>query len=844
MPSSIDKLLKILKLEAELGYENRAVVGGLEKFLPVWENESKSSNLNVEFVQSVSEKVRTYHDLDQEGRTNLLSELRDVLRSAQPAQAPAARPLPERPRPPRPPQPAPQTQPVETVSAPPENAVEPVAPAAQPANQIRRPRPGNNRLADTTQTPGLGAPLTVLNGIGPKNAQILRALSLNTLEDLLYYFPRRYDDYSQLKPINRLKYDEDVTVLGTIQSISTRSVRGGQSSMVEAVLSDGTSFLRLTWFNQPWLTQRLHEGTQIVVSGTIDMYLGRLVMNGPDWELLEQEHLHTNRIVPVYPLAARITQRWLRKIMYQTISFWASRIPDYLPATIRDSAGLLDLPTAITQAHFPDSQERLKAARERLAFDEIFFLQLGVLRQKRAWQSGTARVFETPQEWLEQQLAGLPYRLTNAQQRVLGEVQHDLEAGHPMNRLLQGDVGSGKTVVAAMAIAMVTRYGDQAALMAPTGILAEQHFRSLSRMLTEPQEATPALLQPGEIRLLVGDTSEAEKREIRENLVNGTIKVLIGTHALIEDPINFQRLQLIVVDEQHRFGVAQRALLRAKGDNPHLLVMTATPIPRSLALTVYGDLDLSVMDEMPVGRLPVETHVIHPVERERAYQLIQSQIAEGHQAFIIYPLVEKGDRDEGKAAVDEHARLQAEIFPKLKLGLLHGRMRPEEKDSVMKSFRDGEYQILVSTSVIEVGVDVPNATVMLIEGANRFGLAQLHQFRGRVGRGLAQSYCLLIPETEDEVENSRLAVMEETTDGFVLAERDLQQRGPGEFLGTRQSGFSELQMANLMDVFTIEKARQQAQALFERDPELSAPDNQLLSRSFRRFWGLGRGDLS
>lgn len=843
MPSSIDKLLKILKLEAELGYENRAVVGGLEKFLPVWENESKSSNLNLEFVQSVADKIRTYRDMDQEGRTNLLSELRDVLRSAQPL-PPTARPIPERPRPPQPSQPAPQIQPAETPAVPTESPVEPVSPPAQPVTQTRRPRPGNNRLADTTQTPGLGAPLTVLNGIGPKNAQILRALSLNTLEDLLYYFPRRYDDYSQLKPINRLKYNEEVTVLGTIQSIATRAVRGGQSSLVEAVLSDGTSFLRLTWFNQPWLTQRLHEGTQIVVSGKIDMYLGRLVMNGPDWELLEQEHLHTNRIVPVYALAARITQRWLRKIMYQTITFWATRIPDYLPAKIREATGLLDLPTAITQAHFPDSQERLKAARERLAFDEIFFLQLGVLRQKRAWQAGTARVFETPQEWLDQQLAGLPYRLTNAQQRVLGEVRHDLEAGRPMNRLLQGDVGSGKTVVAAMAIAMVTRHGDQAALMAPTSILAEQHFRSLSRMLTEAQETLPALLQPGEIRLLVGDTSEAEKREIRENLANGTIKVLIGTHALIEDPINFQRLQLTVVDEQHRFGVAQRALLRAKGENPHLLVMTATPIPRSLALTVYGDLDLSVMDEMPVGRLPVETHVIHPVERERAYHLIQSQIAEGHQAFIIYPLVEKGDRDEGKAAVDEHARLQAEVYPKLKLGLLHGRMRPDEKDNVMKRFRDGEYQILVSTSVVEVGVDVPNATVMLIEGANRFGLAQLHQFRGRVGRGSTQSFCLLVPETEDAVENSRLAVMEETTDGFVLAERDLQQRGPGEFLGTRQSGFSELQMANLMDIFTIEKARQQAQALFERDPELSDPENQLLSRSFRRFWGLGRGDVS
>jgi ATP-dependent DNA helicase RecG len=362
--------------------------------------------------------------------------------------------------------------------------------------------------------------------------------------------------------------------------------------------------------------------------------------------------------------------------------------------------------------------------------------------------------------------------------------------------------------------------------------------------LCAEDEEIPAALQPAQIRLLVGDTPESEKEEIRTGLADGLIKLVIGTHALLEDPVTFQDLHLTVIDEQHRFGVAQRAQLRAKGKNPHLLVMTATPIPRSLALTVYGDLDLSVMDEMPLGRLPIETHVVHPLERERAYQVIRAQISEGHQAFVIYPLVEQGDREEGKAAVEEHARLQSEIFPKLKLGLLHGRMKPEEKDNVMSSFRAGDYHILVATSVVEVGVDVPNATVMLIEGANNFGLAQLHQFRGRVGRGPDQSYCLLIPETQDAVENERLQAMEESNDGFVLAERDLQQRGPGDFLGTRQSGYAELRLANLMDVFTIEKARQQAQELFQRDPDMIEPENEALSRTFRKFWGMGRGDVS
>jgi ATP-dependent DNA helicase RecG len=416
-----------------------------------------------------------------------------------------------------------------------------------------------------------------------------------------------------------------------------------------------------------------------------------------------------------------------------------------------------------------------------------------------------------------------------------------------MNRLLQGDVGSGKTVVAALAAAIITSNGSppagtsQAAIMAPTSILAEQHYRSFCRLLAGEN----GILQEGQIRLLVGDTPEAEKEAIRTGLAEGSVKIVIGTHAIIEGPVAFQDLQFSVIDEQHRFGVEQRAALRTKGTNPHLLVMTATPIPRSLALTLYGDLDLSIMDEMPAGRQPVNTYVLRPQERERAYTMIRGQIKDAKQAFIIYPLIEESEKIEARAAVDDYDTLSKEVFPDLKLGLLHGRMRPDEKDETMLKFRDQKYNILVSTTVVEVGVDIPNATVMLIEGADRFGLAQLHQLRGRVGRGEAQSYCLLIPTHEDAAENERLRAMAESNDGFVLAERDLQQRGPGEFLGTRQSGYaSGLRMASITDVKLIEKARLQAQNLFEQDADLKKPEHALLAEAFGRFWGEGRGDVS
>jgi len=853
MQSSLEKLRKFFRLEHENGYANTAVIGGLANILNFWESEARNDKLPEELIQATSVTLRGYADQTPEERAEALKSLWKQILEKVPEAAAAKKQTPVRaPRPQtietrRENVPVPETPPVEERAA---HASQDGGPAAQPptpksAPRLQRPVPGraNSRPGGvTSKRPiALNASLTVLAGVGPRHAAMLTRLGLNTLGDMLYNFPRRYDDYSRLKPIRDAFYGQQVTVIGTITMVDGRQTRGRKMSIVEAVINDGTAGLRLNWFNQPWLINRIKVGDAISVSGKIDQYLGRLVMNSPDWEPVEVENLHTNRIVPVYPLTANVTQKWLRKLMHQVVTYWAPKLTDHLPETIRTAANLPDLGMALLQVHFPDSDEKLQAARQRLAFDEIFFLQTGVLRQRRDWQSVAGRVFEVEDAWLEARLSALPFALTDAQKKAIADIRSDLKSGKPMNRLLQGDVGSGKTVVAALAASMVNQSGAQAAIMAPTSILSEQHYRNFTHLLAGEN----GLLQPEKIRLLIGDTPEKEKEEIRARLADGSIKIVVGTHALIEEPVTFADLQFVVVDEQHRFGVEQRAALRSKGTNPHLLVMTATPIPRSLALTLYGDLDLSVMDEMPPGRQVIQTYILTPRERERAYTLVHSQIKDSHQVFIIYPLVEESEKSELLAATQEHERLQKEVFPSLKLGLLHGRMKPEEKDAIMLSFRDRQYDILVSTTVVEVGVDVPNATLMLVEGANHFGLAQLHQLRGRVGRGEAQSYCLLIPDHEDAAENERLQAMAETNDGFVLAERDLQQRGPGEFLGTRQAGYAtSLKMASLSDIHLIEKAREQAQALFARDPDLKDPENSLLAEALGRFWGSGKGDVS
>jgi ATP-dependent DNA helicase RecG len=847
MQPSLEKLRKFFRLEHENKYDNTAIIGGLAKMLDYWEGEARSDGVTEEVIQAVISRLRSYEKLPPTGRADSLKGLWKRIGETYPeaGQKPKGQPQPQKPNQ------VPRPQRSEAVRQ--ENAPVAASAPAQGQNQQRQHPQQKQRQAPPqrfesatsakhSQTPAaLSAGLTVLQGVGPKTSADLMKIGMKTLGDMLYYFPRRYEDYSLLKPIQSLMYNDVVTVLGTIQSVHNRPIRGGKNSLIEVVISDGTGALRISFFNQPWLMNRFKEGEAISVSGKIDQYLGRIVMNSPDWEPVDMESLHTNRIVPIYSLTEGITQKWLRKIMNQVVTYWAPAVVDALPDSIKRDARLVSLGEALTQAHFPDSQERLKHARERLAFDEIFYLQMGVLRQKQDWQSVEGRRFAVSDEWLGARLGSLPFTLTSAQQESLNDIRKDLDSGRPMNRLIQGDVGSGKTVVAALGASMVVSNGAQAAIMAPTSILAEQHYRNFVGLLA----GEGGFLQKEEIRLLVGNTPESEKEAIRQGLADGSIKIAIGTHAVIEPDVLFKDLQFVVIDEQHRFGVEQRAELRSKGTNPHLLVMTATPIPRSLALTMFGDLDISVMDVMPVGRQPIATYVLRPQERERAYTMIRAQVTNGNQAFIVYPLIDENEKINVRAAVDDFETLSTQVFPDLKLGLLHGRMKPSEKDDVMLKFRDKQFDILVSTTVIEVGVDVPNSTLMLIEGADRFGLAQLHQLRGRVGRGSVASTCLLIPTHEDATENDRLQAMATTNNGFELADLDLKLRGPGEFLGTRQAGFaSSLKMASITDVALIEKAREQAKSLFERDPYLTQPEHALLAEAFERFWKGTSSDVS
>ena len=842
MQPSLEKLRKFFRLEHENKYENTAIIGGLAKMLDYWEGEARADGVTEDVIQAVVSRLRIYEKLPPAGRADSLKGLWKRIGETYPEAGQKPRTQNQPPRPARSDADG-ETNAPEVNQAPPQNQNQQRQHPQQQQKQKQAPQRFESATsAKHSQTPAaLGAQLTVLQGVGPKSAESLERLGMKTLGDRLYYFPRRYEDYTLLKPIQSLMYGDVVTVLGTIQSVHNRPVRGGKMNIIEVVIADGTGSMRVTFFNQPWLLNRFKVGDAISVSGKVDQYLGRIVMNSPDWESVEMENLHTNRIVPIYPLTERITQKWLRNQMKQVVAFWAPAVVDALPDTIKREAGLVSLGEALTQAHFPDSQEKKDRARQRLAFDEIFYLQMGVLRQKRDWQNVDGKRFAVSDGWLDARLLALPFTLTSAQQSALTDIRGDLDSGKPMNRLIQGDVGSGKTVIAALGASMVVSNGAQAAIMAPTSILAEQHYRNFTSLLAGEN----GFLQSDEIRLLVGNTSGSEKEAIRAGLADGSIKIVIGTHAVIEPDVQFKELQFVVIDEQHRFGVEQRAELRSKGTNPHLLVMTATPIPRSLALTMFGDLDISVMNVMPVGRQPIATHVLRPQERERAYTMIRAQVRQGNQAFIVYPLIDESEKINVRAAVDDFETLSKQVFPDLKLALLHGRMKPAEKDEAMLKFRDREFDILVSTTVIEVGVDVPNSTLMLIEGADRFGLAQLHQLRGRVGRGSVASTCLLIPTHEDAAENDRLQAMSTTNDGFELADLDLKLRGPGEFLGTRQAGFaSSLKMASITDVALIEKAREQAKSLFERDPELSQPEHSLLAEAFERFWKGTSSDLS
>ena len=792
-----DKLERILVLEKKLGYTDRAVIGGLSRFATLWHKEARQATEDPFLVRLIEETVARLQEYSEESVERRQEIGRDLLR---------------------------QWGTDETSAAP-----------SRRTAMEEKEATGETRI-------NLDSRVTELHGVSDTYGKRLGRLGVSTIRDLLYLFPHRYDDFSSLKTIDELEYGEEVTIVGTVRETRERTTRRGQA-LVTTLVSDGTGAVQATWFNQPYLVSRLRAGRQVVISGKVDEYLGRLTFSSPTWEPLDKELIHTGRLVPVYPLTKGIGARWLRRLLKRTTDYWSLRLPDHLTPATREKRNLLNLETAIQQIHFPDNPEMVEQARRRLAFDELLMIQLGVLTQRHEWRQRPGQPVQIDVPLLRTFLESLPFTLTQAQEKTLSEILDDVQQATPMSRLLQGDVGSGKTVVAAAAMLMAVASGVQAVLMAPTEILAEQHYANLKKLWGE-------LWLPGvtkvtsHLRLITGSLRQSEKEEVYSEIASGEAKLIIGTHALIQQGLEFKDLGLAIIDEQHRFGVSQRAALRQKGHNPHVLVMSATPIPRTLALTLYGDLDISIIDELPPGRKEIVTRWMKPRERERGYSFVRSRVEESQQAFIICPLIEESEKVEAKAAVDEHRRLQEQVFPELRLGLLHGRMKAEEKEAVMRDFYGGELDILVCTPVVEVGIDVPNAAVMLVEGADRFGLAQLHQFRGRVGRGEVQSYCLLLADSPSELGEKRLQIIESTQDGFKLADEDLKMRGPGEFFGTRQSGLPDLKVARLGDVKVLEEARALAQEIFQEDPDLSLPQNRLLARRLREFWHKGKADLS
>jgi ATP-dependent DNA helicase RecG len=800
-PSYVERLKQILHLEQTQGFQDRAVLGGLAGLLENWRTLTKPGDEAVPAgrLHSISEVLQGYRSMTATERCRVVE--RALVLLDHPAH-PGGPPPGENPG-------------AAGVGA---------EPGAGPARRRTTPP---RQLLDAT--PRLADPVTKLKGIGTAGSGRLSVLGIRTVRDLIYHFPRRYDDFGQRKHIKQLELGDQVTVTGTVRS--THLGRAGGRSIFSATLKDDSGAIECNWFNQPYLDRSLAPGQQIAVSGQVTEYRGRLMFSAPEWEPLRPDLLHTGRVVPIYPLTEGLYARTLRRLIHDALDGSIAQIVDPLPLETQVDVGLIDLPRALRQIHFPASMDEAQRARERLCFDELLLLQLGVLRKRREWQRERSAAIQVPSDVVSSFAASLPFDLTGAQRRATQEILHDMAQAVPMSRLLQGDVGSGKTVVAVAAMLAAVRAGYQAALMAPTSILAQQHADTVAHML----EGVPDV----QVALLEGSQSALAKSTTRERLARGEIDIAIGTHALIQEGVTFPRLGLVVVDEQHRFGVAQRQTLRDKNATfrPHMLAMSATPIPRTLALTIYGDLEVSVLDELPPHRKPVVTAVRSQSSRESVYGFVRTQLEQGHQAYIICPLVQESPQIDARAAVEEHERLSRDVFSQFRLGLLHGRVGAEEKETVMRRFKDGQYDILVSTAVVEVGVDVPNATVMLIEGAERFGLAQLHQFRGRVGRGDARAYCILLSDNTTEENMARLQIMADTNDGFVLAEKDLELRGPGDFLGVRQHGLPELKVAQLSDRGTLELARREALRIFEKDPELRSVEHRALAEQVESFWG-------
>ena len=706
----------------------------------------------------------------------------------------------------------------------------------------------------------LQTPLQFMKGVGPRRAADLQRVGLSTIEDLLYRFPIRYEDRGHFQPIASLRPGVAATIVGEIVGCGIRPTRRPRFKIFEMLVRDRTGSLRAIWFNQPFLNDVFRPHQRVILYGKLELTSHGLQLQNPQYEILPEEKgedeglvgagpagdgpadaedtLHTGRIVPVYEKTGQLTTKMQRVLVHQALSQLPQQIVDPLPMSLVDRQQLCDRRTALHDVHFPPEGTPIdalnsfrSAAQRRLIFEEFFLFQLGlVLRKRRASADRKPRSVVITDEIREAARQVLPFKLTGDQKKVIAEIVEDMKRPQPMNRLLQGDVGSGKTIVALMAALVAMENGFQVAFMAPTEILAEQHFINIRRLLERSRFR---------MALLTGATPSRKRRELQAELSGGSIHLVVGTHALVEDPVGFRELGLVIIDEQHRFGVIQRAALRAKGQHPDVLVMTATPIPRTLALTTYGDLDVSVMREMPPGRHPIKTIAKPETRRDEIYDFIRKQLDEGRQTYVIYPLVEESEKVDLRAATEMADHLAQDVFPHYRVGLLHGRMKQDEKDRVMGAFARGESHILVSTTVVEVGVDVANASVMLVEHAERFGLSQLHQLRGRVGRGPHQSYCILLyqyPITDQGRE--RLKALTDTTDGFVIAEKDLELRGPGDFFGTRQSGLPTLRVGDLMRDHTImEEARREAVAALD-DPAQQGALAAFVKESWAQRFGL------
>lgn len=666
-----------------------------------------------------------------------------------------------------------------------------------------------------------------VKGIGPKRAYKLNKLGIFTLKDLIYYFPRQFEDRNNLKKIAQLDNDEKATIKAVITGIETSSPKKGMT-LTKVCVKDETSSAKLVFFNQPHIKNAFRVGEMVLVFGKVKKSYKNVELTSCEIEFFTKSPKNTCKVMPIYPLTYGVTNKEIMSIMKTVLDSEELKIKEYLPINIIKKYNLCSIDYAIKNIHSPQSKDSLKVALYRIIFEEFLILQMGLFLFKSGINDCKGIKFNK-NENLDNIRSSLPFKLTKAQSRALNEIIDDMASDKIMNRLVQGDVGSGKTVVALLSLANCVLNGYQGALMAPTEILAEQHYAYLSDTLEEFNI---------NVELLVGSCTKKQKENILKRVKNNEIDILIGTHALIEDTVEFNNIGLVITDEQHRFGVRQRSRLSDKGKNPDIIVMTATPIPRTLALILYGDLDISIIDELPPGRQPIETMAIDKKKRERVYNnLVRDEVQKGRQVYIVCPLVEESEAIEAKAATELVEELKSQYFSDLRVGLLHGKMKSSEKDNIMKMFKNKEIDILVSTTVIEVGVNVPNATLMIIENSERFGLAQLHQLRGRVGRGVHKSYCILIYASKSEVCRQRMSIMEETNDGFKISEKDLEIRGPGEFFGTRQHGIPELKVANIFKHMKILKlAQQEARYILGEDKNLNFEENKLLKNEiFDKF---------